>query len=104
MSPRTFSAVAGWSKTTAADDAEPTSALAKVAERARPPMERVRPAASAPAHRSNGLSPAAGASDGAGLVMVNPVGRSAWASTARWARAAGAPPFEAEADAAGAWP
>src|SRR6185295_13136238 len=55
-------------------------------------MARVRSAALLPAQRSNGLSPAAGAPAGAGVVMVNPAGRSAWARSARWASASGDSP------------
>src|SRR5438067_1191708 len=90
--PRTFCAEAGWSNTTDDDDTEPMSGWANVAERARAPMAAVRAAASAPAHRSKGLSGPAVPSGGAGVVMTNPPGTSLWARSARLASTAGASP------------
>src|SRR5947209_1849927 len=95
ISPSSFSAVAGWSNTTADDDTDPVSALANVADRARAPMAAVRLPAAGPAHRSKGLSEGAAPSGGAGLVMVNPAGTSVWASSARRASTAGDSPGRA---------
>src|SRR5581483_2048365 len=90
MSPKTFWAVTDWSNTTAIDETDPVSGRAKVAERARAPMVLVRLVASGPAQRSKGLSVGAALSPGAGLVTVKPGGTSAWTSSARRARSAGA--------------